>query len=138
MLYNLALHGTKVGGKYLTSLFVDSIKPGTVMYDYYYNLANDDYSKLVTYYVPTKKDFLIHMAPYSSILGLENRTEPYVKVSNLLTGFDIYKRIKTKKGFEYVKDNKILKFGDNEYLTEEERNERYLIHSNSLLMFPEL
>lgn len=138
MLYNLALHGTKVGGKYLTSLFIDSVKPGTVMYDYYNYLGNDDYYKNVTYYTPTKKDFLIHMAPFSSKLGLEFRTEPYVKVPNLLTGFDIYKRIKTKKGYEYVKEKSLLKFGDDENLTDEERNERHLIHSNSLLMFPEL
>ena len=35
MLYNLAVNGTKLGGKYMTGIFRDQVREGNVLYDYY-------------------------------------------------------------------------------------------------------
>jgi hypothetical protein len=45
-LYNLAVNGTKLGGKYLTSIFRDSVRPGTILHEYYKYLGNTDYDRL--------------------------------------------------------------------------------------------
>jgi hypothetical protein len=35
MLYNLAVNNNKLGGKFLTALFSESVTPGTELYKYY-------------------------------------------------------------------------------------------------------
>lgn len=138
MLYNLALHGTKLSGKYLTAMFVDSITPNSVLYDYYFTTAKDDYKSDVYFQLPTKKDLLIHLAPMvRSKAALQFRTEPYVKVYDMLTGFKVYKQVVKNGEITYdALPETMLTF--NESLNEEEKNIRLYNYSNSLMMFPEL
>lgn len=92
MLYNLAVNGTRLGGKYMTGIFRDQVREGNVLYDYYKFMSEQDYNDDFKYIMPTKRDFLIAMAPtVYSTYALNYRTEPYVKVLNPAHGYDVYK-----------------------------------------------
>lgn len=143
MLYNLAVNGTKLGGKYLTGVFRDQVRPGDVMYDYYKFISGQDYNDDFKYIMPTKRDFLIAIAPtVYSTYALGYRTEPYVKVANPEHGFDIYKRYFDKADYTWKYDMKkpetLLQI-DTIGLTQSKIDERiYNYTTNSLVMFPEL
>jgi len=82
-LYNLAVNGTKVGGKFLTAIFKNSVVENSIYHDYYKFLSKSDYDSDYTYIMPTKKDLLIAIAPVvSSKDVLDGLTDPYVKVLN--------------------------------------------------------
>ena len=92
-LYNLAVNGTKLGGKYLTAIFRDFNTPGTALHDYYKYLGESDYNQIYDDIHPTKQDFLIFIAPtVSSEDYLKVMTEPYVKVKYPVKGYEYYKR----------------------------------------------
>ena len=141
ILYNLAVNGTKLGGKYLTGIFRDSVK-NTVLYDYYKFLASCDYTNNTDYVFPTKRDLLIYIAPtVNSTYALNFRTEPYVKVQNSLHGYDVYRRFwnKDNKAWEYSEIPETMLDLDNLGLTQAEIDERiYSYMQNSLVLFPEL
>lgn len=142
MLYNLAVNGTKLGGKYLTALFRDSITPGSQLYKYYEFIANQDYFDQDKYIIPTKRDFLMYIAPYaSSIHELVNMKDPYVKILNPLRGFDIYKCYYDEDSgkWKYYKVPETLLDLQNLGLTKEVINARVHTYvNNSLMLFPEL
>jgi len=135
VLYNLALNGTKIGSRFLTSVFKNSVVPGTKIHDYYKFLGNNDYKSIYTHLFPTKRDFLIAIAPVvGSVNALSYRTEPYVKVLNPMRGFDVYKR--DSKG-EYNNIPEVLiDLGHDEIISEDEKNNRLYNYSNSLTLFP--
>lgn len=143
MLYNLAVNGTKLGGKYMTGIFRDSVREGTVLYDYYKFMSEQDYSDDFEYIKPTRRDFLIAMAPtVYSMQALKYRTEPYVKVVNSDHGYDVYKRYYDKANYTWkyneTSPETLLQL-NNLGLTKEEIDERlYNYSQNSLVMFPEL
>ena len=143
MLYNLAINGTKLGGKYMTGVFRDQVQKGNVLYDYYKFMSEQDYSDDFKYIVPTKRDFLIAIAPtVYSPYALNYRTEPYVKVMNPSHGYDVYKRYYDRTDYTWKYDMKkpesLLQL-DHLGLTQDEINERiYNYTTNSLVMFPEL
>jgi hypothetical protein len=93
-LYNLAVYGTRAGGKNLTAVFRGSVNR-TIIHDYYKFLGNDaDYANNASYIYPTKQDLLIALAPlvYSSV-NLDNlHKEPYVKVASTMGRYDLYER----------------------------------------------
>ena len=142
MLYNLAVNGTKLGGKYMTGVFRDQVIKGDVLYDYYQFMANSDYSSDFKYILPTKRDFLIAIAPtvYSQY-ALNYRTEPYVKVLNPLHGYDVYRRYYDRSDYswKYTTNPIQLLQLDSLGLTPDQINDRlYNYTQNSLAMFPEL
>lgn len=143
MLYNLAINGTKLGGKYMTGIFRDQVQKGNVLYDYYKFMSEQDYSDDFKYIAPTKRDFLIAIAPtVYSPYALNYRTEPYVKVMNPSHGYDVYKRYYDRTDYTWKYDMKkpesLLQL-DHLGLTQDEINERiYNYTTNSLVMFPEL
>lgn len=143
MLYNLAVNGTKLGGKYMTGIFRDQVREGTVLYDYYKFMSEQDYNDDFKYIIPTKRDFLIAMAPtVYSTYALGYRTEPYVKVLNPAHGYDVYKRYYDRSDFTWKYDmskpESLLQL-DHLGLTQGEIDERtYNYAQNSLVMFPEL
>lgn len=142
-LYNLAIYGTRAGGKNLTAVFKDSVTK-TIIHDYYEFLGNDaDYESNASYIYPTKTDLLIALAPivYTSN-NIDNlHTEPYVKVASTVKRFDLYERFydQRNKRWKYRKVDfgKFLSFtGD---MTSQEREEavsEYL--SNAINLFPQL
>lgn len=143
MLYNLAVNGTKLGGKYMTGIFRDQVREGNVLYDYYKFMSEQDYNDDFKYIIPTKRDFLIAMAPtVYSTYALGYRTEPYVKVLNPAHGYDVYKRYYDRSDFTWKYDmskpESLLQL-DHLGLTQGEIDERtYNYAQNSLVMFPEL
>lgn len=143
MLYNLAVNGTKLGGKYMTGIFRDQVREGNVLYDYYKFMSEQDYNDDFKYIIPTKRDFLIAMAPtVYSTYALGYRTEPYVKVLNPAHGYDVYKRYYDRSDFTWKYDmskpESLLQL-DHLGLTQGEIDERiYNYSQNSLVMFPEL
>lgn len=143
MLYNLAVNGTKLGGKYLTGVFRDQVRSGDVMYDYYKFISGQDYNDDFRYIMPTKRDFLMAIAPtVYSTYALGYRTEPYVKVANPEHGFDIYRRYFDRTDYTWKYDMKkpetLLQI-DTIGLTQSKIDERiYNYTTNSLVMFPEL
>lgn len=143
MLYNLAVNGTKLGGKYMTGIFRDQVREGNVLYDYYKFMSEQDYNDDFKYIIPTKRDFLIAMAPtVHSTYALGYRTEPYVKVLNPAHGYDVYKRYYDRSDFTWKYDmskpESLLQL-DHLGLTQGEIDERtYNYAQNSLVMFPEL
>lgn len=143
MLYNLAVNGTKLGGKYMTGIFRDQVREGNVLYDYYKFMSEQDYNDDFKYIMPTKKDFLIAIAPtIKSVYALNYRTEPYVKVLNPAHGYDVYKRYYDRSDYTWKYDmskpESLLQL-DHLGLTQEEIDERtYNYAQNSLVMFPEL
>lgn len=143
MLYNLAVNGTRLGGKYMTGIFRDQVREGNVLYDYYKFMSEQDYNDDFKYIMPTKRDFLIAMAPtVYSTYALNYRTEPYVKVLNPAHGYDVYKRYYDKSDYTWKYDmskpESLLQL-DHLGLTQGEIDERtYNYAQNSLVMFPEL
>lgn len=143
MLYNLAVNGTKLGGKYMTGIFRDQVREGNVLYDYYKFMSEQDYNDDFKYIMPTKRDFLIAMAPtVYSTYALNYRTEPYVKVLNPAHGYDVYKRYYDRSDYTWKYDmskpESLLQL-DHLGLTQGEIDERtYNYAQNSLVMFPEL
>lgn len=143
MLYNLAVNGTKLGGKYMTGIFRDQVREGNVLYDYYKFMSEQDYNDDFKYIMPTKRDFLIAMAPtVYSTYALNYRTEPYVKVLNPAHGYDVYKRYYDRSDYTWKYDmskpESLLQL-DHLGLTQGEIDERiYNYSQNSLVMFPEL
>lgn len=143
MLYNLAVNGTKLGGKYMTGIFRDQVREGNVLYDYYRFMSEQDYNDDFKYIMPTKRDFLIAMAPtVYSVYALNYRTEPYVKVLNPAHGYDVYKRYYDRSDYAWKYDmskpESLLQL-DHLGLTQGEIDERtYNYAQNSLVMFPEL
>ena len=143
MLYNLAVNGTKLGGKYMTGIFRDQVREGNVLYDYYKFMSEQDYNDDFKYIIPTKRDFLIAMAPtVYSTYALGYRTEPYVKVLNPAHGYDVYKRYYDRSDYTWKYDmskpESLLQL-DHLGLTQGEIDERtYNYAQNSLVMFPEL
>ena len=141
ILYNLAVNGTKLGGKYLTGIFRDSVK-NTILYDYYKFISQCDYSNDTDYILPTKRDLLIYIAPtVFSQYSLQFRTEPYVKVLNPLHGYDVYRRVwnNDNKAWEYLEKPEPILDLDNLGLTQVEIDERIQNYvQNSLVLFPEL
>lgn len=143
MLYNLAVNGTKLGGKYMTGIFRDQVREGNVLYDYYKFMSEQDYNDDFKYIIPTKRDFLIAMAPtVYSTYALGYRTEPYVKVLNPAHGYDVYKRYYDRSDFTWKYDmskpESLLQL-DHLGLTQGEIDKRtYNYAQNSLVMFPEL
>lgn len=143
MLYNLAVNGTKLGGKYMTGIFRDQVREGNVLYDYYKFMSEQDYNDDFKYIIPTKRDFLIAMAPtVYSTYALNYRTEPYVKVLNPAHGYDVYKRYYDRSDYTWKynmsKPESLLQL-DHLGLTQGEIDERtYNYAQNSLVMFPEL
>lgn len=143
MLYNLAVNGTRLGGKYMTGIFRDQVREGNVLYDYYKFMSEQDYNDDFKYIMPTKRDFLIAMAPtVYSTYALNYRTEPYVKVLNPAHGYDVYKRYYDRSDFTWKYDmskpESLLQL-DHLGLTQGEIDERtYNYAQNSLVMFPEL
>lgn len=143
MLYNLAVNGTRLGGKYMTGIFRDQVREGNVLYDYYKFMSEQDYNDDFKYIMPTKRDFLIAMAPtVYSTYALNYRTEPYVKVLNPAHGYDVYKRYYDRSDYTWKYDmskpESLLQL-DHLGLTQGEIDERtYNYAQNSLVMFPEL
>lgn len=143
MLYNLAVNGTRLGGKYMTGIFRDQVREGNVLYDYYKFMSEQDYNDDFKYIMPTKRDFLIAMAPtVYSTYALNYRTEPYVKVLNPAHGYDVYKRYYDRSDYTWKYDmskpESLLQL-DHLGLTQGEIDERiYNYSQNSLVMFPEL
>lgn len=143
MLYNLAVNGTRLGGKYMTGIFRDQVREGNVLYDYYKFMSEQDYNDDFKYIIPTKRDFLIAMAPtVYSTYALNYRTEPYVKVLNPAHGYDVYKRYYDRSDYTWKYDmskpESLLQL-DHLGLTQGEIDERiYNYSQNSLVMFPEL
>lgn len=143
MLYNLAVNGTRLGGKYMTGIFRDQVGEGNVLYDYYKFMSEQDYNDDFKYIMPTKRDFLIAMAPtVYSTYALNYRTEPYVKVLNPAHGYDVYKRYYDRSDYTWKYDmskpESLLQL-DHLGLTQGEIDERtYNYAQNSLVMFPEL
>lgn len=143
MLYNLAVNGTRLGGKYMTGIFRDQVREGNVLYDYYKFMSEQDYNDDFKYIMPTKRDFLIAMAPtVYSTYALNYRTEPYVKVLNSAHGYDVYKRYYDRSDYTWKYDmskpESLLQL-DHLGLTQGEIDERtYNYAQNSLVMFPEL
>ena len=143
MLYNLAVNGTRLGGKYMTGIFRDQVREGNVLYDYYKFMSEQDYNDDFKYIMPTKRDFLIAMAPTAySTYALNYRTEPYVKVLNPAHGYDVYKRYYDRSDYTWKYDmskpESLLQL-DHLGLTQGEIDERiYNYSQNSLVMFPEL
>lgn len=143
MLYNLVVNGTKLGGKYMTGIFRDQVREGNVLYDYYKFMSEQDYNDDFKYIMPTKRDFLIAMAPtVYSTYALNYRTEPYVKVLNPAHGYDVYKRYYDRSDYTWKYDmskpESLLQL-DHLGLTQGEIDERtYNYAQNSLVMFPEL
>lgn len=135
-LYNLVVNGTKLGNN-LTPLFKNIIKPGSQLYEYYYNLGESDWNGNTTYLVPTKEDFLIYIAPivYSEG-GLQLRTEQYVKRKHPMRGFIIYKR--KGSGYEELDRDKTLSFIYEPGITKQQIAERELNYSNTVNLFPSL
>lgn len=141
MLYNLAVNRNKVGGKFLTAIFKNSITEDTILHEYYSFLGNNDNSvkqgqDKYKYIAPTRKDFLIAVAPVvRSKSALQYRRDPYVKVLNPMTGFDVYK-------FGSEKYNKqpetMLDLEGSEIIPKEQQDLRLYYYSKSLNMFPEL
>lgn len=143
MLYNLAVNGTRLGGKYMTGIFRDQVREGNILYDYYKFMSEQDYNDDFKYIMPTKRDFLIAMAPtVYSTYALNYRTEPYVKVLNPAHGYDVYKRYYDRSDYTWKYDmskpESLLQL-DHLGLTQGEIDERiYNYSQNSLVMFPEL
>lgn len=135
-LYNLAVNGTKIGGRFLTAIFKNSVIPGSIIHDYYKTISNSDYNSDYTYLMPTSRDLLIAMAPtISSKDGLSALTDPYVKVLNQLRGFDVYKRV----GKRYVRvPEELISIEDNGVIDPKVENKRLFNYSNSLTFFPQL
>ena len=140
MMYNLLVNGTRLGGKYLTALFVNSVEGDTELHRYYKFLGDQDFFNKTEYLLPTKKDFLINIAPaVFSEKALVFRKEPYVKVKNPLTGFDVYKRFYSTFYGEWKYKKISLLDIDNLGLSKEEINDRTFNYTqNSLMLFPEL
>lgn len=145
MLYNLAVHGTKVGGKFLTAVFKGSVIPDSALYDYYKFLGDNDNSILegknkYKYIVPTRRDLLIAIAPVvHSVNSLNYRTEPYVKVLNPMTGFDVYKGYTANGEWKYDRTPEaMIDLEGAEVESKETLEYRLYNYSKSLNILPEL
>lgn len=68
-------------------------------------MSEQDYNDDFKYIMPTKRDFLIAMAPtVYSTYALNYRTEPYVKVLNPAHGYDVYKRYCDRSDYTWKYD----------------------------------
>lgn len=137
-LYNLAVNSNKLGGKYLTAIFKDSVLPGSVLYKYYQYLGTIDYDNVMNEVHPTKRDFLIAIAPivYSKA-AVDFRDESYVKLVDPVKGFQIW--YKPKGSDRHIELNMADMLKLDKTLGPDEKFERlYDYFSNSLTLFPEL
>ena len=139
-LYNLAVNNNKLGGKYLTAIFRDSVLPGSILYKYYQYLGKVDYDSIMNTVHPTKKDLLIALAPVVYSEKLVNfRTEPYVKVANPVRGYDLYYKRNDKSDTKYSKIDLARMLSFNHSLSVDESNDRVAEYfSSALNLFPEL
>lgn len=139
-LYNLAVNNNKLGGKYLTAIFRDSVLPGSILYKYYQYLGKVDYDSIMNTVHPTKKDLLIALAPVVYSEKLVNfRTEPYVKVANPVRGYDLYYKRNDKSDTKYSKIDLARMLSFNRSLSVDESNDRVAEYfSSALNLFPEL
>lgn len=139
-LYNLAVNNNKLGGKYLTAIFRDSVLPGSVLYEYYQYLGTVDYDSIMDTVHPTKKDLLIALAPVVYSEKFVNfRTEPYVKVANPVRGYDLYYKRNDKSDNKYSKIDLARMLSFNHSLSIDESNDRLAEYfSTALNLFPEL
>lgn len=136
-LYNLAVYGTRTSGKYLTGVFKDSVIEGTKLYDYYQFVSSLDFNKNLDKVLPTKKDFLMYLAPVVySRKALQFRNEPYVKLASTTKGFILFRR---KKNGEYVEESleDLLNLPFRQ--DQESKDQKILDYlSSTINMFPEL
>ena len=136
-LYNLAVYGTRTSGKYLTGVFKDSVIEGTKLYDYYQFISSLDFNKNLDKVLPTKKDFLMYLAPVVySRKALQFRNEPYVKLASTTKGFILCRRLKNGEYVEEsLEDLLNLPFRQDQ----ESKDQKILDYlSSTINLFPEL
>lgn len=145
MLYNLAVNRNKIGGRFMTAVFKNSVTPETILYKYYSFIGNNDNStkegsEKFKYIAPTKKDFLISIAPtVKSKAALQYMQDPYVKVLNPMTGYDVYKGTNRFGKWTYSSvPEAMIDLEGSEIVSLEQQELRQYYYSKSLNMFPEL
>lgn len=145
MLYNLAVNRNKIGGKFMTAVFKNSVTPETILYKYYSFIGNNDNStkegsEKFKYIAPTRKDFLISIArTVKSKAALRYMQDLYVKVLNPMTGYDVYKG--TNRFGKWTYDSvpeAMIDLEGSEIVSPEQQELRQYYYSKSLNMFPEL